>query len=75
MTPRTYTIGQVAYLSGVPVKRLRFYADRCSSQKNPAGWARRSTCGLPNTKLDQFKFNLGRHAREGGHPVHRSLSG
>lgn len=27
MTARTYTIGQVSRLSGIPVKRLRFYAD------------------------------------------------
>ncbi len=27
MTRRTYTIGQVSRLSGIPVKRLRFYAD------------------------------------------------
>jgi DNA-binding transcriptional MerR regulator len=27
MTCRTYTIGQVSRLSGIPVKRLRFYAD------------------------------------------------
>lgn len=27
MTSRNYTIGQVARLTGIPVKRLRFYAD------------------------------------------------
>lgn len=28
MTERTYTIGQIAKLSGIPVRRIRFYADQ-----------------------------------------------
>jgi DNA-binding transcriptional MerR regulator len=62
MTPRTYTIGQVARLSGVPVKRLRFYADE--GLLPPAG---RTDSGYRVfTDGDVIRIGLIRNLREAG---------
>jgi DNA-binding transcriptional MerR regulator len=62
MTPRTYTIGQVARLSGVPVKRLRFYADE--GLIPPAG--RTDTGYRVFTDEDVIRIELIRNLREAG---------